>query len=208
MQFDNDKICKTFKVPAEVIDTIDDQHESRAGKTFTFLVNNAPLGFLKAKNAVAADYLSFLDGAVKAMLCDTESLEKEANMSGKTIKHANFKTFGALPIRKENEQPKMLCLAVNGQLSVQDSYVQIAKNSAGEPVALRLDGDIFFSLKQLCKVTLKKLPERSDGVKAAELTFSNGECLVIGTTPGVLFSAIGWATSRSNYQEFWNIPEL
>ncbi|WP_216606209.1 hypothetical protein [Serratia marcescens] len=208
MQFDDDKICKTFKVPAEAIGNIDGQHKGNTGKKFELLVNGALVSFLNTENAVAADYLSFLDGAVEAMLRDTESLEKEANMSGKTINHPNFGTFGALPISDENELPKMLCLAVNGQLSEQETNVQIAKNASGRPVALRLDGDIFFSLKQLCKVTLKKLPERSDGVKAAELTFSNGECLVIGATPGVLFSAIGWATSRSNYQEFWNIPEL
>ncbi|EMX8400590.1 hypothetical protein AAHR76_001353 [Yersinia enterocolitica] len=50
------------------------------------------------KSAVAADYLSFIDSVTKALLNDLEQLEKEANMSGKTIKHANFKTFGSLPI--------------------------------------------------------------------------------------------------------------
>lgn len=103
MQFDNDKICKTFKVSAEEIGTIDGQHESRAGKTFEFLVNGAPLVLLKTKNAVAADYISFMDGVLKAMLNDTESLEKEANMSGKTIKHANFEAFGALPITETKD---------------------------------------------------------------------------------------------------------
>lgn len=106
MQFDNDKICKTFKVPAEVIDTIDDQHESRAGKTFTFLVNNAPLGFLKAKNAVAADYLSFLDGAVKAMLCDTESLEKKRICQEKPLNMPTLKLLERYLLEKKMSNPK------------------------------------------------------------------------------------------------------
>ncbi len=68
------------------------------GKTFTLMVNGAILLGFNTKNAVAADYLSFIDGVTTALLNDTEQLEKEANMSEKTIKHAKFETLGSLPI--------------------------------------------------------------------------------------------------------------
>lgn len=68
------------------------------GKEYVLTVNGAVLMFFNTQNAVAADYLSFIDGVTKALLNDSGQLEKEANMSGKTIKHANFETFGSLDI--------------------------------------------------------------------------------------------------------------
>ncbi|EPF5076752.1 hypothetical protein ACSSUQ_001526 [Yersinia enterocolitica] len=68
------------------------------GKEYVLTVNGAVLMLFNTQNAVVADYLNFIDGVTKALLNDSERLEKEANMSGKTIKHANFKTFGSLPI--------------------------------------------------------------------------------------------------------------
>ncbi|WP_261372083.1 hypothetical protein [Yersinia bercovieri] len=68
------------------------------GTGFELLVNGALLVSFNTHNAVAADYIGFIDATTKALLNDSERLEKEANMSGKTIKHANFKTFGSLPI--------------------------------------------------------------------------------------------------------------
>lgn len=68
------------------------------GTSFELLVNGALLTSFNTHNAVAADYIGFIDATTKALLNDSERLEKEANMSGKTIKHASFKTFGSLPI--------------------------------------------------------------------------------------------------------------
>ncbi|WP_235898786.1 hypothetical protein [Yersinia alsatica] len=68
------------------------------GTSFELLVNGTLLVSFNTHNAVAADYIGFIDATTKALLNDSERLEKEANMSGKTIKHANFKTFGSLPI--------------------------------------------------------------------------------------------------------------
>ncbi|CNF01715.1 hypothetical protein [Yersinia mollaretii] len=70
----------------------------QSGKRFALTVNGAVLMCFDTNNAVAADYIGFIDATTKALLNDSERLEKEANMSGKTIKHANFKTFGSLPI--------------------------------------------------------------------------------------------------------------
>lgn len=58
MQFDDDKICKTFKVPAEVIGTIDEQQKSNSGKKFELLVNGAPVSFLNTENAIALPIIS------------------------------------------------------------------------------------------------------------------------------------------------------
>ncbi|CNF17102.1 ATP-dependent protease ATP-binding subunit ClpX [Yersinia rohdei] len=71
---------------------------AHCGSSFALTVNGAVLIGFNTHNAVAADYLNFIDGAIKAMLNDSDGLEKEANMSGRTIKHANFGTFGSLPI--------------------------------------------------------------------------------------------------------------
>lgn len=94
MQFDDDKICKTFKVPAEVIGTIDEQRKSNAGKKFELLVNGAPVSFLNTENAIAADYLYFLDGVLRGVINDRDSLERDANKSGRTINGHGFSGIG------------------------------------------------------------------------------------------------------------------
>lgn len=104
MQFDDDKICKTFKVPAEAIGTIDGQHKGNAGKKFELLVNGAPVSFLNTENAVAADYLFFLDGVIRAVLNDRDSLEREANKSGRTINGHSFTGIGSVDIPQVSDE--------------------------------------------------------------------------------------------------------
>lgn len=67
------------------------------GRKVEILVNGALLASINTENAVAADYLNFLAAANNA-ISHTESLEAEANCSGKTIKHAGFATFGSKKI--------------------------------------------------------------------------------------------------------------
>ncbi|SUP77347.1 Uncharacterised protein [Yersinia frederiksenii] len=71
---------------------------TQSGKSLALTVNGAVLIAFNTHNAVAADYLNFIDSVTKAMLNDSDGLEKEANMSGRTIKHASFKTFGSWAI--------------------------------------------------------------------------------------------------------------
>ena len=67
------------------------------GRTIEVRVNGALLAALKTDTSVAADYISFMDVVVKALM-DKEALEDEANASGKTIMHPGFATFGSVPI--------------------------------------------------------------------------------------------------------------
>lgn len=67
------------------------------GRTIEVRVNGALLAALKTETSVAADYISFMDVVVKALM-DKEALEVEANASGKTIIHPVFATFGSAPI--------------------------------------------------------------------------------------------------------------
>lgn len=67
------------------------------GRTIEVRVNGALLAALKTETSVAADYISFMDVVVKALM-DKEALEAEANASGKTIVHPGFATFGSAPI--------------------------------------------------------------------------------------------------------------
>lgn len=71
---------------------------SDSGKRFAFLVNDAPFALLNTETAVAADYLLFLDGVIKALLNDRESLEREANKSGRTINGHGFGFIGSVDI--------------------------------------------------------------------------------------------------------------
>ncbi|WP_367671857.1 hypothetical protein [Serratia symbiotica] len=98
MQFDDDKICKTFKVPTEVIGTIDEQQKSNAGKKFELLVNGALVSFLNTENASAVDYLYFLDSVLRAVMNDRDNLEREANKSGRTINGHGFSGIGSVSI--------------------------------------------------------------------------------------------------------------
>lgn len=68
------------------------------GRIIEVRINGAVLSVIKTETAVAADYLNFINSITEALLNDSTGLEKEANMSGRTIKHAHFKTFGSLPI--------------------------------------------------------------------------------------------------------------
>lgn len=70
------------------------------GKTFTLTVNGALLTTLNTKDAVAIDYLLFLDGITKALLQDRDSLEKEANNSGRTIGSHGLSSIGSVGIPK------------------------------------------------------------------------------------------------------------
>ncbi|MCY1894049.1 hypothetical protein OW735_14770 [Klebsiella pneumoniae] len=83
-------------------------HQQRVGKTrvdvmkkqgrnVTVTVNGSVLASIDTYKAVAADYISFIQAVTQA-LTHTESLEREANASGKTIKHAGFGSFGSVDI--------------------------------------------------------------------------------------------------------------
>lgn len=67
------------------------------GRTIEVRVNGALLVALKTETSVAADYISFMDVVVNALI-DKEALEAEANASGKTIMHPGFRTFGSAAI--------------------------------------------------------------------------------------------------------------
>ena len=60
-------------------------------------VNGALLVSIDTSKAVAADYICFMQ-AVSESLMHIESLEREANASGKTIKHACCRSLGAIQI--------------------------------------------------------------------------------------------------------------
>lgn len=75
----------------------DEMQKKEPGRTIEVRVNGALLAALKTETSVAADYISFMDVVVKALM-DMEALEVEANASGKTIVHPGFKTFGSVAI--------------------------------------------------------------------------------------------------------------
>jgi hypothetical protein len=61
-----------------------------------------PVGvFFGAEGAVAADYLSFIQYVLGVLLEDVDDLEREANASGRTIKHGQFGAFGSQPLDRE-----------------------------------------------------------------------------------------------------------
>ena len=62
-------------------------------------VNDAPLIIMQTEKAVAADYVSFMQGVSSALLNDKNALENEAQKSGKTIDHPNFNTLGSIAIK-------------------------------------------------------------------------------------------------------------
>ncbi|CAI1638376.1 hypothetical protein [Serratia proteamaculans] len=72
------------------------------GRKVEVMVNGATVAVIDTRTAVAADYLIAMKAFTQA-LTHTESLEAEANASGKTIKHPNFETFGALPITETKD---------------------------------------------------------------------------------------------------------
>ncbi|EHW2078878.1 hypothetical protein I5374_23390 [Citrobacter freundii] len=72
--------------------------KKETGRTIEVQVNGAPLALLNTKTAVAADYLLFLEGVIKALLSDRESLEREANKSGRTINGHGFSFIGSVNI--------------------------------------------------------------------------------------------------------------
>jgi len=73
----------------------------REGKTFEFSVNGRPVALLNTDSAVAADYMLFLDGVIKAILNDRDSLEREANKSGRTINGHGLSAIGSVSITPE-----------------------------------------------------------------------------------------------------------
>ncbi|MET5290200.1 hypothetical protein WH835_11420 [Raoultella planticola] len=66
-------------------------------RNLSILVDGALLASIDTSKAVAADYISFIQAVTQA-LTHTESLEREANASGKTIKHAGFSSLGSVAI--------------------------------------------------------------------------------------------------------------
>ncbi|MDT9778497.1 ClpX C4-type zinc finger protein [Citrobacter freundii] len=76
----------------------DEMQKKELGRTNEFLVNGAPLALLNTKTAVAADYLLFLEGVIKALLGDREGIEREANKSGRTINGHGFSFIGSVDI--------------------------------------------------------------------------------------------------------------
>jgi len=70
----------------------------KQSKNITILVNGAILANIDTGNAVAADYIVFMQAVIESLM-HVESLEREANASGKTIRHPNFGSFGSLPVK-------------------------------------------------------------------------------------------------------------
>lgn len=60
-------------------------------------VNGVVLSALRTETAVAADYISFMETLTSALM-HRDSLEREANASGRTMNHHNFGALGSLPI--------------------------------------------------------------------------------------------------------------
>lgn len=87
---------KAFKASSDVISGI--EQRSFSGKRIELFVNGAPMVVLKTEHAVAADYLLFLDGVLRALLLDKANLEKEARASGKTMQHDNFDALGTITV--------------------------------------------------------------------------------------------------------------
>lgn len=87
---------KVFKVPANAVNAV--EQRSFSGKRIELFVNGAPMVILKTEHAVAADYLLFLDGVLRALLLDKASLEKEARASGKTMQHDHFDALGSISV--------------------------------------------------------------------------------------------------------------
>jgi hypothetical protein len=79
-------------------------------RNLSILVDGSLLASIDTK-AVAADYISFMQYTESLM--HTESLEREANASGKTIKHDSFSTFGAIRLQR----PKVFDETVNTDCS-------------------------------------------------------------------------------------------
>lgn len=70
---------------------------SKSGRLIEVRVNSAVVAVVNTETAVAADYIMFIEAAIEA-LKNAESLEREANASGRTTKHPNFNALGSLPI--------------------------------------------------------------------------------------------------------------
>ena len=96
MRCDMSEQEKVFKVPANAVNAV--EQRSFSGKRIELFVNGAPMVILKTEHAVAADYLLFLDGVLRALLLDKASLEKEARASGKTMQHDNFDALGSISV--------------------------------------------------------------------------------------------------------------
>ncbi|MCY3452757.1 hypothetical protein [Citrobacter freundii] len=78
--------------------------KKETGRTIEVQVNGAPLALLNTETAVAADYLLFLEGVIKALLSDRESLEREANKSGRTINGHGFSFIGSVNIPQVSDE--------------------------------------------------------------------------------------------------------
>ena len=92
----NARIAQANEALESVFSSI--EQRSFSGKTIELSVNGAPVAFLKTEGSVAADYLLFLDGVLRALLLDRASLEKEARASGKTMQHDNFDSLGSISV--------------------------------------------------------------------------------------------------------------
>lgn len=61
-------------------------------------ISPIPLISIDLTTAVAADYLSFVQGIADYLLRQKSHLEREANQSGRTIDHEMFGAGGSLPL--------------------------------------------------------------------------------------------------------------
>lgn len=68
------------------------------GRVIEVRIDGAIVSAINTETAVAADYLSFIDSLTKALLNDSEGLEKEANKCGRTINGHGFSGIGSVPI--------------------------------------------------------------------------------------------------------------
>lgn len=69
---------------------------SSNGRLIEIRVNGAILTALRTESAVAADYIGFMDAAVRALI-DQKELEAEANKCGRTIA-TGFRGMGSFPL--------------------------------------------------------------------------------------------------------------
>ncbi|ABU76269.1 hypothetical protein ACW2AV_001049 [Cronobacter sakazakii] len=97
MQFDKEKVFKTFNLPREEFSALEAGPNAHAGNRIELFVNGALTQTLNTESAVTADYLMFMGGVVEAMEKDKTSLESEANKSGRTLA-TGFRGIGSVPL--------------------------------------------------------------------------------------------------------------
>ncbi|WP_336797601.1 hypothetical protein [Erwinia aphidicola] len=74
------------------------------GKCVGLTVNGDLVQILNTDGAVAADYLSFIDGVVSTLQKSKEELETEANQSGRTLHGHTYSGVGSVSIPEVSDK--------------------------------------------------------------------------------------------------------